>query len=81
MVDLNFIFCYNTVMKHKNKYYSKYEFENKFDIILELGSGGNGKVFQVRKKSDGKEYALKMLKIFHNNSDNEKRVGSIMKLK
>ncbi len=73
MVDLNYIFCYNTVMKHKNKYYSKYEFENKFDIISELGSGGNGKVFQVRKKSDGKEYALKMLKIFHNNSDNEKK--------
>lgn len=60
-------------MKHKNKYSTKYKFENEFDVILELGSGGNGKVFQVRKKSDGKEYALKMLKISHNNSDNERK--------
>ncbi len=32
-----------------------------FDIIEELGVGGNGKVYKVKRKIDGKEFALKCL--------------------
>jgi serine/threonine protein kinase len=32
-----------------------------YEIISELGEGGNAKVYQVKSKDDGQEYALKDL--------------------
>lgn len=35
--------------------------EGRYDLCEELGEGGNAKVFRVREKSTGKEFALKQL--------------------
>ncbi|MEI0581464.1 protein kinase domain-containing protein [Brachyspira pilosicoli] len=44
-------------------------FESNFEIISELGKGGNGTVYHVKNKYDNVEYALKFL---HNGSDEKK---------
>ena len=41
--------------KHKKTYCNKYE------IIKELGEGGNAKVYSVKSKDDSNSYALKDL--------------------
>lgn len=39
-----------------------------YDIIKELGSGSFGKVYKVVKKTDGKVYAMKQIKMRELNS-------------
>ena len=34
-----------------------------FDVLNKLGEGAFGQVFKVKRKKDGKEYALKKVKI------------------
>lgn len=45
----------------KNNKVVEYVWQNSFEIIEELGKGGNAKVFYVKRKLDGREYALKHL--------------------
>jgi NIMA (never in mitosis gene a)-related kinase len=33
-----------------------------FDVLSKLGEGAFGQVFKVKRKADGKEYALKKVK-------------------
>lgn len=35
--------------------------ESNYDILNELGEGGNAKVYHVKSKENGEEYALKQL--------------------
>lgn len=47
----------------------EYSWQNDFEIIEELGKGGNAKVFHVKRKIDGYEFALKNL---YNRSEEKK---------
>ncbi|CAG0899822.1 unnamed protein product [Cyprideis torosa] len=38
-------------------------FRQEFEVLSEMGEGGYGKVYKVKKKADGKEYALKSVTI------------------
>lgn len=44
----------------KNKSITK-SWKNSFEVLEELGKGGNGKVYRVRKNDTGETYALKQL--------------------
>ncbi|KAF2900563.1 hypothetical protein ILUMI_05634 [Ignelater luminosus] len=48
--------------------------ELEFETIELLGKGGFGKVYKVRQKLDGALYALKKVKLEHNNENSNKKI-------
>ncbi|CAG0901670.1 unnamed protein product [Cyprideis torosa] len=53
-------------------------FEQEFEVLSEIGEGGYGKVYKVKKKTDGKEYALKCVTI---SGDSEKMRRSLREVR
>ncbi|CAG0899821.1 unnamed protein product [Cyprideis torosa] len=53
-------------------------FEQEFEILSGIGEGGYGKVYKVKKKADGKEYALKCVTI---SGDSEKMQRSLREVR
>ncbi|CAG0908586.1 unnamed protein product, partial [Cyprideis torosa] len=52
--------------------------EQEFEILSEIGEGGYGKVYKVKKKTDGEEYALKCVTI---SGDSEKMQRSLREVR
>ena len=48
---------------------------NYYEIIDELGEGGNAKVYRVKSKEDNKEYALKVFGIERGNKKPRKDIS------